>query len=104
VADYAVFFEEIIKEEFDFHFSDVFDVDGDLRGALRAVAAGHFGGNAATIGDNVIDDALANVFVNGAKMLAEWVVGGFAGLGHEIGDVDAGRFGARDGVGNFRDE
>jgi len=47
---------------------------------------------------------MADVILDGADVFAESVVGGFAGLGHEIGDVDAGSAGASDGVGNFGDE
>ena len=36
-------------------------------------------------------------------MIGEGVAGGFAGLGHEIGDVHARGFGFGDGSGDFRD-
>ena len=44
------------------------------------------------------------MLANGAQMIGEGVAGGFAGLGHQIGDVDARRFGLGDGVGDFGDQ
>ena len=44
------------------------------------------------------------MLLDGAKMIRERVAGGFAGLGHQIGDVDARGFGFGDGAGDFRDQ
>jgi len=47
---------------------------------------------------------MRNVFLDGSEMIGEGVAGGFAGLGHQIGDVDARSFGFGDGAGNFGDQ
>ena len=103
VADDAVFLEEIAGEQFDVELRDIFSVELDLFGTFRAVTAGDFGGDGFAIGDDVIDEIFADVILNGPDVLAERVVSGFAGLGHEISDVDARSFGASDGAGNFGD-
>ena len=41
---------------------------------------------------------MADVGLDGAKMVGEGVARSLAGLGHEIGDVDAGSFGFGDGA------
>ena len=104
VGDNAVFIEEIAGDKFDVAFEKIFAIDDDGFGILGAVAASHFGRDGFTIGDDGIDDAFADMSLNGAKMFAEGVVGGFAGLRHEIGNVDTGGFGTSDGASDFRDE
>jgi hypothetical protein len=79
-------------------------INGHGLGALRAVAPSNVRRDRLTIGDDPINDAVWDVFLDGAEMIGERVAGSFAGLGHQIGDVDAGRFGLGDGVGNFRNE
>ncbi len=71
---------------------------------MTRVAAGHIGRDGLAIGDDPIDDAARDVFLDGAKVIGEGVAGGFAGLGHQIGDVDARgvRFG--NGAGDFRNQ
>jgi len=44
------------------------------------------------------------MFLDGAKMIGKRVAGGFARLGHKIGDVHARGFGFSDGAGNFWNE
>ena len=39
-----------------------------------------------------------------AQMFGDRIVGGFAGLGHQICDVNARRAGTRNGAGNFRNQ
>ena len=104
VANDAVFFEEIIEHDAIAELLKIGDIDRDGLGALRAVAPGDFRGDRLAIGDDPIDDATGSVALNGGEMVRKGVAGRFAGLGHEIRDVDAGRFGFGDGVGDFRDE
>src|SRR5216684_23828 len=103
VAEDAVFLEEIVEDDAEAEFLEGGEVDGYRFGALGTVAAGYVGGDGLAIGDNPIDDAAGDVFLDGAEMVGEGVAGGFAGLGHQIGDVDARRFGFSNGGGNFRD-
>ena len=104
VADEAVFFEEIVENEFDLELEDLFGINEDGLGALGAITASDVGRNGLAIGDNPVNDTLVDMALNGAQMLTESVVCGFARLGHQIGDIDAWGFGAGNGLGNFRDE
>jgi len=104
VADEAVFLEEIVENELDLELEDLFGIDDDGLGALGAITAGHIGGDRLAIGDNPVNDTLADMALNGAQMFTESVVRSFAGLSHEVGDIDAWGFGAGDGMSNFRDE
>ena len=97
-------FEEIIEHNAIAEFLKIGEVDRDGLGALRAVALGDFRGDQLAIGDDPINDAAGSVAFNGGEMVREGVAGCFTGLGHEIRDVDAGRFGFGDSVGDFRDE
>ena len=103
VAEDAAFLEEIVEDDTEAEFLELGKINGHRFGALRAVAPGHIGRDGLAIGDNPIDDAARHVFLDGAEMIAEGVAGGFAGLGHQIGDVDARSFGIGDGGGDFRD-
>src|SRR5882762_4364833 len=102
VAEDAVFLEEIVEDDAEAEFLEGGKIDGHRLRALCAVTPGHIGRDGLTIGDDPIDDAARNVFLDGAEMIAEGVAGGFAGLGHQIGDVDARSFGIGDGAGDFR--
>jgi len=104
VADDAVLLEQIAGDEANFPTEDFVAVEADRFGALGAVTADDFWGSSFVIGDDSIDEATADVVLDGAEVIAESVVGGFAGLGHEIGDVDAGSFGTGDSASNFRNE
>jgi len=104
VADNAGLFEKIAKDEADFHFADFVVIEEDRFGTFGTVTAGELWGDGFAIGDNDVNEAAADVGLDGPKMIAESVVSGFAGLGHEVGDVDAGSFGAGDSVGNLGDE
>ena len=103
VAEDAVFLEEIVEDDAEAEFLEGGKIDGHGLGTLRAVTPGHIGRDGLAIGDDPIDDAARNVFLDGAEMIAEGVAGGFAGLGHQIGDVDARSFGISNGAGDFRD-
>ena len=104
VADEAVFFEEIVEHKLDLEFEEFIGVNDDGLGTFGAITARDVGGDGLAIGDNPVNDALADMELNGVQMFTERVVGGFAGLGHEIGDINARGFGTRNGLGNFRDE
>ena len=82
VADDGVFFKEIIEDDAVAELLEGGEVDGHGFGALGAIAAGHFRRHRLAIGDDPIDDAAGDVFLDGAKMVGEGVPGGFAGLGH----------------------
>jgi len=100
----AVFLEEIAGEELDAKAGDLLRIQTNLLGAFHAIAARDFGRDGLTIGDDVVDEILADVILDGADMFAESVVGSFAGLGHKISDVDARSFRASDGLGDFRNQ
>jgi hypothetical protein len=109
VADDAVFLEEMVEDHAYAQILDAIEVVGDGRGALGAIAARDFGRDGFAIGDHPIEEAARsvparNMALDGADVLAERIAGGFAGLGHEVGDVNASGFGVRNGVGNLRDE
>jgi len=104
VAYEAVLFEEIVENEFDFELEDLFGINEDGLGALGAITARDVRGDKLAIGNNRVDDTLANVVLDGAQMLTESVACGFARLGHEISNIDARGFGTRNGLGNFRNE
>jgi hypothetical protein len=104
VANDAVLFKKIVEDYAEAKLLELRKINGHGLGALRAVTAGDVRRDELTIGDDPINDAARDVFLDGAKMIGERVAGGFARLGHQVGDVDAGRFGLGDSVGNFRDE
>jgi len=104
VADDPVFFKEIVEQELDLELNEPIGVHHDRFCALSTITPRHFGSDRLTIGDNPIDDAFTHVLLDGAQMLTESVVRGFAGLSHEVGDIDARGFGAGDGLSNLRDE
>jgi hypothetical protein len=104
VADDAVFFEEVVEDDAETELLERREIDGHGLGALRAVATGDVGRDGLAIGNDPIDDAGLDVILDGTQMIGERVAGSFAGLGHEIGDVDARGFGFGDGGGDFRDQ
>ena len=101
VANDAVFLEEIVEDDAEAEFLKCKKIDGHGLGALSTVAPGNVWRNGLAIGNHPIDHALRDVRLNGAEMIGESVAGGFAGLGHEIGYVNARSFGFGDGAGNF---
>jgi len=104
VANDAMLLEEIIEHDAIAELLQVGDVDCDGLGALRAVALGDFWGDWLAISDDPINDAAGSMALNGGEMIRQGVTGRFTGLGHEIRDIDARRFGFGDGVGDFRDK
>ena len=99
-----MFFEEVIEDDAEAELLEVREIDDHRLGALRTITASDIGGNKLPVGDDPIDHAIRNVFLDRAQMIREGVAGGFAGLGHEIGDIDARCFGFGDGIGDFRDQ
>jgi hypothetical protein len=104
VADDTVFLDKIAGEECDAEAGDFCGIEANLFGAFRAVTAGDFGRDGFAIGDDVVDEILADVLLNRADVFAERVMGGFAWLGHEIGNVDARGVGTSDGTGDLGDQ
>ena len=104
VPDDAVFFEKVVEDHAEAKLLQRGKVDGDGLGSLGAVTAGDIGRNRLAIGDDPIDYAAGDVSLDGAEMIGEGVAGSFAGLGHEIGDIDARSFGFDDGGRNFWDK
>ena len=103
VTDDAMFFEEIVGDGADAEFLKFGQIDEDGLSALAAIAAGDGRRDGLAVGDNEIDDATGSMFLDGANVVGEGVAGGFARLGHEIGDIDARGLGFSDGGGDFRD-
>src|SRR5260370_6750757 len=104
VADDGVFLEEIVEDDAEAELLERGKVDGDGFGALGTVPPSYIGRHGLAIGNNPIDEAVRDVVLDGAEMIGKGVAGGFAGLGHEVGDVDARSMGFGDGAGNLRDE
>ncbi len=104
VADDTMLLEKIVEQEFDLELGEPISVHHDGLCPLSTITAGDFRGHRLAVGDNPIDDALADMPLNRAQVFTESVMRGFTGLRHQIGDVDARGLGARNGVGNFRDQ
>src|SRR5216684_1916935 len=104
VADDAVFLEEIVEDDAEAELLESGKIDGYRFGALGAVAPGHVGRHGLAIGDNPIDDAVRDVLLYRAEMIAECVAGGFAWLSHQIGDIHARSLGSGDRAGDFRNQ
>lgn len=104
MANDAVFFEEIVEQEFDLELDKFVGVNHNGLCTFGTIAARDFGRDRLTVRDNPIDDAFADMLLNGAQVFTESVMGGLAGLRHQIGDIHARGLGARNGVGNFRDQ
>ena len=101
MTDDAVLFEEIVEDHAEAELLEREEINGDRLSALRAIAASNVGRDGLAIGDDPIDHAGPDVFLNSAKMIREGVAGGFPGLGHEIGNVDSRGFGFGNRVGDF---
>src|SRR6266851_6298376 len=104
VADDGMLLEEIVEDNAEAELLESGEIDGDRFGALSAIAPGYIGRDGATIGDDPIDNAMRDVLLNGAQMIREGVAGGFAGLGHQVGDVHARSVRFGNSVGNLRDQ
>ena len=104
VPDDAVFFQEIGSKQVNIPVEDLFAVEGNRFGAFGEVTRSDAGGDRFAIGDDSFNDAAGNVFLDGADMVAERVAGGFAWLGHEVGNVNAWSFRTDDGVSDLWDK
>ena len=104
MPDDAVLFEEIVQNDAIAEFLQVGDIDDYGFGALGTITFGDVRRNLLAIGDDPVDDTAGSMVLNGAEMIGQSIAGGFAGLGHEIGDVDARRFGFGDSAGDFGNE
>ena len=104
VADDPMFFKEIVEQELDLELTEPIGVHHDRFCILSAIAPRHFGRDGLTVGNNPIDDAFTHMLLDGAQMLTESVLSGFARLRHQIGNIDAWGLGAGNGMGNFRDQ
>jgi hypothetical protein len=101
MSEDAVLFEEIVEDDAIAKFLERVKIDRYRLGALGAIAPGNIAGDGLAIGDDPVDDAPRGVLADRLEVVGERVSGGFAGLGHEISDVDARSFGSGDGVGDF---
>ncbi len=96
-----VFFDEVVEDDAVPEFLEGVEVDGDRLSALGVIALGDFARDSLAVGDDPVDDAAGGVLADCFEMIGEGVAGGFAGLRHEIGDVDARCLRIGDGVGDF---
>jgi hypothetical protein len=104
VTEYGMFFKKIVEYDAKAELLERRKINDHGFGALGAVAAGYIGRNGLAIGDDAIDNPAGDMLLDGAEMIGKGVAGGFAGLGHQIGDVYAGGFGLGDGAGDLRDQ
>lgn len=95
---------EIAGNQTNVQLQNIFAIENNGLGALSTVTKRDFRGNGLAIGYDGVDNTTADVVNDGAEMIAEGVVGSFAWLGHEVGDVNARGFGASDSLSNLWDE
>lgn len=96
-----MFLHEIAGDETHVELKYFFAIEYNRFRALRTITPRDLRRNGLPVGDNGVNDAAAHVVGNGAQMIAERVLGGFAGLRHEVGDVHAGSFRTRYRLSNF---
>ena len=101
MTDDAVFFEEIVEDDAEAELLEREEINGNGLSTLRAIAASDVGRDGLAIANDPIDDAGPDVLLDSAQMIREGITGGFSGLGHEIGNVDARGFGFGNRVGDF---
>ena len=94
-------FEKIVEDDAIAKFLEGVKVDRYRLGALGTIAPGNVTGDGLAIGDDPVDDAARGVLPDRLKVIGKSVSCGFAGLCHEVGDIDARCFGGGDGVGDF---
>src|SRR6266849_2825554 len=104
VADDGMLLEESVEDDAETELLEGGKIDGHRFRALGAIAPGYIGRDGAAIGDDPIDNAMRDVLLDGAKMIGKSVAGGFAGLGHQVGDVHARSVRFGNSVGNFRNQ
>ncbi len=96
-----MFFDEVVEDDAVAELLEGVEIDRDRLGAFGTVTLGDLARNSLAIGDDPVDDAAGTVLANRFEVIGEGVAGGFAGLRHEIGDVDPRGFRIGDGVGDF---
>src|ERR1700722_1955543 len=101
VAKDSVLLEKIVEDDAIAELLERVKVDGDRLGALSAIALGDLTRDGLAVGDDAVDNAARGVLANGFEVVGQGVTGGFAGLGHEVGNVNAWGLGVGDGVGDF---
>src|SRR5713226_8743255 len=104
VADDAVFLEEVVEDHAEAELLKDGKINGHRFCTLRTITPSHIGRDALAVSDDPIDDPARDVFLDGAEVIGKGVAGGFAGLGHKIGDIDARCLRLGDGGGNLRDQ
>jgi hypothetical protein len=104
VADDAMLLKEIVTNDADAELEEFVAIKADGVGTFGAITPGDVRGNGLGVSDDDIDDATADVLLDGAKMIAEGIVGSFAGLGHQVGDVHPRGLRMNNGAGNFGDQ
>jgi len=101
MAKDAVFFDEVVEDDPVAELLEGVEIDGDGLGAFGAIALGDFARDRLAIRDDPVDEAAGAVFANRFEVIGEGVAGSFAGLRHEIGDVDPRSFRIADSVGDL---
>ena len=104
VADDAVLLEEFVNDAFEAESLEDFDVIFHGQRALFAIAIEDGAAGHAIIQDHPIENLFFGVLEDCLDVIGRLEFGCFAGLGHQIADVDA--LGARsgDGVGDARNQ
>lgn len=97
-------FEEFVHDAFEAEALDGFNVIFHGLGALLAIALDDGAARHAMIQDHPIENLLLGVFEDRADVIGGGEMRSFAGLGHEIADVDAFGAGSGDGFGDSGDE
>lgn len=101
VAENATFFDKIAGDQADACIKDIVAIEKHRFRPLGAITARDFRRNSLAVSDDGIDYAATDVILDGTKVIAEGEMRGFPGLGHQVGNVNAGRIGAHDRAGNF---
>lgn len=104
MTHHAVNFQEIIRDALQAHALQFGMIDEDRLSTLRPVSPQNFGSERLIIEDDAINNLSARVLTNGPDVVTECVTKRFAGLRHQVGDVDARRTGPFDGLGDTRNE
>lgn len=70
VAKDAMFIQEVLGDDTDFQSEDFVSIEQDRFSTFGAVTPGDLWGDGFAIGDNCIDDAAANMMLDGTKVVA----------------------------------
>src|SRR5690348_12605099 len=90
VTNYAVDLEQIARNATRASALDFCRIENDRLGTLRFVTARNVPGNGAAVHNNGVNELTAGVLFNGFDVIAQGKATRFAGLGHQIRDVNAG--------------